>query len=380
MGINRNNYEAYMLDYFEKELDPSSVAELMLFLEQNADLKDEFESFEILSILPDADVVFPDKNTLKKNVIFPTTDINRKNYEEYFIAAVENLLSQNEIAQLNSFLAVNPELLKDYSLFQHTKLQPDKTIIFGDKESLRRKAVVPFYRSQRKTLLYSAIALAASLLIFVSVYVNVTQPVKTVPLAVTKETGNTKKQESGAAGDLQSTITNKKTAKAIAGVKRDQQLSQPGLADSGEGLKSRILIEGIPDPGLLLASCCSSLQIDLSSTSINGSRTYFTDLYKYVRLREEIDYQQYLDEQERKPIFARTVNLVREKVFGWDCNDVQKSSADKSLWAIAAAGVKGINYLTNSNIEIRRKTDSDGNTTAYAIANSRFEYSHDLKK
>ena len=42
-NINRNNYEAFLLDYVEQNLTAELVAELMLFLEQNPDLKAELE-------------------------------------------------------------------------------------------------------------------------------------------------------------------------------------------------------------------------------------------------------------------------------------------------------------------------------------------------
>jgi hypothetical protein len=66
MNINRENYEAYLLDYFEKELDPATVAELMLFLELNPDLKADFEEFENISLVPDTNIGFPTNTALKK--------------------------------------------------------------------------------------------------------------------------------------------------------------------------------------------------------------------------------------------------------------------------------------------------------------------------
>ena len=65
MSININNYEIYFIDYFDGNLPEEVVAELMLFLEANAELKEEFESFENINLTQDK-IVFEDKSSIKK--------------------------------------------------------------------------------------------------------------------------------------------------------------------------------------------------------------------------------------------------------------------------------------------------------------------------
>ena len=50
MGINKENYEAYFLDYQEGTLAPGQVAELMVFLEMYPELKEELETFDLNNI------------------------------------------------------------------------------------------------------------------------------------------------------------------------------------------------------------------------------------------------------------------------------------------------------------------------------------------
>ena len=45
MNIDKNNYEAFFLDYHEGNLSPQEVADLYLFLSQYPELKKEFEDF-----------------------------------------------------------------------------------------------------------------------------------------------------------------------------------------------------------------------------------------------------------------------------------------------------------------------------------------------
>ena len=50
MKINRDNYEAYFLDYHEGHLSLEMVRELHLFIEQNPDLKNSITDFEIIPL------------------------------------------------------------------------------------------------------------------------------------------------------------------------------------------------------------------------------------------------------------------------------------------------------------------------------------------
>ena len=50
MKINRNNYEAFFIDYLEGNLDEKLVDDFIEFLQQNGDLKEELSLFETVSI------------------------------------------------------------------------------------------------------------------------------------------------------------------------------------------------------------------------------------------------------------------------------------------------------------------------------------------
>jgi hypothetical protein len=95
MNINRNNYEVYIIDYFDGKLDPVQTAELMYFLSQNPDLEYEFNAFENLK-MPESQIKFNDKEVLKKEYadVKSVTDIN---FEEFCIAEIEGDLDEKSI-------------------------------------------------------------------------------------------------------------------------------------------------------------------------------------------------------------------------------------------------------------------------------------------
>lgn len=141
MKINRDNYEAYFLDYFEGQLSPEMVQEVLLFVELNPDLKNVFTDFEVVTLTSEDDIVFENKAGLKKNQVFATSQINDSNYEEFLIAETEGLLDMNQLSSLDEFISINPQFENDRRLFGLAHLTADSEVVFEAKESLKQKAI-----------------------------------------------------------------------------------------------------------------------------------------------------------------------------------------------------------------------------------------------
>ena len=137
MKINKNNYEAYFLDYHEGNLSPEEVADLLLVVERHPELKEELEGFENFTIEDYSSITFENKSSLKKEI----TDENR---EEYFIKAVENTLNTAEKTLLENYLKQHPRFLVDYNLFQKTKVEADTSIVFEKKDAMKKDLTPSF--------------------------------------------------------------------------------------------------------------------------------------------------------------------------------------------------------------------------------------------
>lgn len=142
MKINRNNYEVWFLDYYEGRLTPEQVKELMEFLYLHYDLKQEFESFENVSIPQAKKVVFDGKELLKKKIIVSVGNINESNYTDLFIAYHENDLSEEEKNNVLLFVEKNPSLKKDFELFSKTRVAADTSLKFDAKQNLKKSKIV----------------------------------------------------------------------------------------------------------------------------------------------------------------------------------------------------------------------------------------------
>lgn len=142
MNINKSNYETFIIDYLDGRLSADEVAELLLFVEQHDEIKEEFEFLQANKKIEVEDISF-DKSGLKK----PET-IDLKNYEEKLVALLEGDLTENEKQKLLHEISVYPELEKEFKLTAATKISADRNIVFENKQSLKKKTgiIIPMWQ------------------------------------------------------------------------------------------------------------------------------------------------------------------------------------------------------------------------------------------
>ncbi len=165
--INKNNYEIWFLDYFEGNLSEEEIRILYDFLDENPELKMEFEDFELLSLNPE-NVIFNKKDNLKQNLNINTiADLDE--FETLAVKELEGDISKEEKAELDSILRFSEVRNKEFKAFNHTVLKPEKNRIFENKESLKRKPglVVPLW-----VKIVTPVAAVLLLLIFAKNIIN----------------------------------------------------------------------------------------------------------------------------------------------------------------------------------------------------------------
>lgn len=140
MRIDKNNYEQYLVDYLDGKLTPVEVSEVLLFLEQNPEIKAEFEGVTGISVKADPEET-SDFSSLKK----PAYAEVRHAYENMLVAELEGDLTTEEQIILKQAKQVYPELEQDAALFKHTVIIPEQ-IVFEHKKELKKPVFVPLYR------------------------------------------------------------------------------------------------------------------------------------------------------------------------------------------------------------------------------------------
>lgn len=127
MKINKENYEAYLLDLAEGNLSAADEKELKRFLEEHPELQEDFEDFEFLAV-PSDDVEFSDKASLKMEI---SGDL-----EDRMIAFHEGDLSAKEEEELHGEIAKSDAAQKDFEIYSKLYVKADE-VEFADKSSLK---------------------------------------------------------------------------------------------------------------------------------------------------------------------------------------------------------------------------------------------------
>ena len=151
MKITRDNYEVFFLDFLEGNLKVDQIDQFLDFLNQNPDLKEELQLFESTNI-PEENIIFSGKQKLYKS--YPDQLIGEQNT---IIAYLEDDLNSEDRILFENQLTHNSELNKEYVLFSKTRMVPDQSVTFPDKNKIHRK-------SGSKVLLTWMTSIAAMLL------------------------------------------------------------------------------------------------------------------------------------------------------------------------------------------------------------------------
>jgi hypothetical protein len=157
MTINSNNFEAYLLDYLEGNLDPLLTADLMAFLAENPDYERYIPEYDSNLSLSQS-LVCPQKNSLKKEFA-DVPEITPDNFDEFCIASCEGMLDKGQVSRLSGYIALHPDKQRDLDLYRILKLKPDTDLQFPGKEKLKKYRFIPFNRNY----VYYTLGIAASL-------------------------------------------------------------------------------------------------------------------------------------------------------------------------------------------------------------------------
>ena len=121
--INRNNYEAYFLDFVEGNLSEEERMAVLDFIQENPDLKEELEGFELIE-LPVGEKLSDNWTALKKEKNYSNSQELR---DDLFFKALEGELSDKEKADLKELLA-NEAFGAEFNLWMKLKLRADENI------------------------------------------------------------------------------------------------------------------------------------------------------------------------------------------------------------------------------------------------------------
>jgi len=352
MKINKENYEAYFLDYLENKLQPELVAELMVFLEQNPNLKQELDSFENISLAPDNSVHFDEKKSLLKAEVIISENINETNYEEVMVAKFEGDLSDEESNELHEFLAINPKLKLEYNLLNKTFLSVPE-INYQDKDSLKKGGVWLLYSKQ---IVY-ALSAAASILLLVGLWF------------ILDRAGQNKFNFESARFEIQKMDQNKFLGfrsslndlkiNPIQYNKPEESLISPEIELTTHQIEASESLAFIPSKTL------KTIKFSEQKGIVFIKSKYTTSEMLAVAVIEDVE-----DEQTKKSFLSRFLAGATKNVIP-DRNRENKSFLEYS--------VQGYNILADREVEVEKELDKEGNIVAYNVKGGILNFSRKVK-
>lgn len=123
-----HNYEAFLLDYAEGNLSPEEIAELQAFIVLHPELNIDLENLS-LPYFPGEATFFEFKKELLKH------DDELSAFDQRMISYLEGLLNENERSAFEKELSENPVLAREFSVYSKTKLSAGQEE-FPKKENL----------------------------------------------------------------------------------------------------------------------------------------------------------------------------------------------------------------------------------------------------
>jgi hypothetical protein len=161
MKINRENFEAYYLDFIESNLDQESIAELHSFLAKNPDIQIESDGLDVYLNYSQLDSLTLENKSLLKNLDWDKTSITHNNITNFQLARLDQLLTINKEKELRIFEETFPHWKHEKKLLNLTKLRPNNHILFLKKSRLKK----PLFQS-KTILVYSILSSAACIALF----------------------------------------------------------------------------------------------------------------------------------------------------------------------------------------------------------------------
>jgi hypothetical protein len=352
------------------------MEELKQFLKKNPDLKSELDEYENISLKEGL-------QTLDNKFELKAVNFN-ENFDEYTIAFIENDLNEIDKADFKLFLGRYPEKLKEAELFRKIKLVPDFKIRYQKKNALKRIFIL------KSKYLTSALSIAASVIIFISIWIFV----QTI-----NEQSDFPSMNHVRSGSLKSILKTANlnclsfseniftTKKASQSIPSNSNINKLGKNEKRTHKKTNILEEKtkvtelieqktrLPEKEVLIASGIpifpNLIDNKLDIGKITSTSEILSKSHDILAQKDNNQTDGY------KTIEAIISDKMIEKILS--PQDLKKRRK-LTIWDFASVCIKGIGRLTGKNMELKQKYSEDGKLQALALQTENFEFSKNIKR
>ena len=364
LAINRQNYEAFFIDYLDGNLKGSDLSDFQAFLSKNTELWEELQEFESCQLLI-SDETFPDKMNLKKSVNDIET-ISENNFEEMCIAHYEGDLDNEQDKKLKDYIHRHPESKNVYAVYSKTFIKPDLKIKFNKKGSLKKLTLT----QKRNRVLYTVASIAALLLLVITISqkTNVTDIIDNNQLATQISSVKIEKQHTT------------ESMKNIDTYEIDEVDSTNEINNDSEAneYKNNIIFAG--GTNVIKASDTTTSH---ATNPLFAEKLHAIDIseipccaqpYEPVFVSQYTLASNYQTDVNAAPLMLKDIALYELKTIIYQ-DEVEQEPKKFSFWEVAEASINTINRISDADIQLSKKTDTNGKVQALAINGVQFGFS-----
>jgi hypothetical protein len=136
MKPDRSNYEIWLIDWLDGNLDQTQVELLMVFLDENPDIKEEADSLSV-SQLHSPGSSFSGKQKLTRDI----SDLPPSQVEYLSVAYLEKEITNDQLEELTDNLDHNPGNREIFDTIQKLKLKP-LSVRFRNRNLLKKEQAI----------------------------------------------------------------------------------------------------------------------------------------------------------------------------------------------------------------------------------------------
>jgi hypothetical protein len=361
MKIDRSNYEIWLIDWLDGNLNDFQLEQLQHFLTENPDLKEESDELTMFRLNP-AGKSFLHKKQLKKTV----ADLPRSQFEYFSVAYLENDLSADEKTELLEIIEHDQEKKISFELVQKMRLSPGN-LSYKHKNRLIKRTIA------QNAIRWSIVGLSAAAIVTLVIITSVSksreinidsnktaQTVSADSSSPKKASGIASIDEKKGSRNIPDKIRNKiitassmKPSSAIPEIKNNLLAENDSMSQSSA--LPRTIIDKINVPS----------SIDLKGEPVPNS---------LIALNPSATTPEYDDGRSKLSRFiART---FREKIL----KENRAKDSPLKAYELAKAGVSGLDKLFGWEMALIEKKDINGELKSVYFSSKILKFNAPIKK
>lgn len=355
MKIDRTNYEIWFTDWLDDSLTQSQSEELKLFLDENPDLREEFNEIRFMKLEPSV-IHFTDKEGLKKT----PDEISHEQFEYLCIACLEKELSPDQQNELMEIISSDTEKSRAFRLIAKTKLSPPDLKYKNRKQLLRR---TPTQKIFQFTVLGLSAAAVIAALVLVGPFRPTDQPEKIRSIAVINPgNSNMSPERIPSNPDENNTLIRSAEESTANSPGKSNSNAYPNIREVMESDDPLTRVREVP--GIIIQKIAVSAPVISVEEPLPG---LIAALPQSISTPEEY---------EGSKIGRFIAKNFRSKIMK---ENIPDDSPLKS-YEIAEAGITGINKLLGWEMALGRNNDENGDLKSVYFSSKMLKFNVPVKK